>query len=89
MTDQPKHASRGSLFSAFVILDNRYRSEMTDEEETAAQEGSSENGVTSMDWLTPEGLQQMLSTPVAEAVKQSLEQCESAPVDYGESAGTS
>ena len=64
---------------------------MTDKEvEVVPPKGSlSADGATGMDWLTPEGLQQMIFTSVAEAVKQSLARHESAPVDPHASAGTS
>ena len=65
--------------------------EMTDKEmEAVPPKGSSSvDGATGMDWLTPEGLQEMIATSVAEAVKQSLARCESAPVDPHTPAGTS
>ena len=48
---------------------------------------SSADGATAMDWLTPEGLQDVIATSVAEAVKQSLARREPAPVDPHTSAG--
>ena len=64
---------------------------MTDKEvEAVPPKGSSSaDGATGMDWLTPEGLQEMIATSVAEAVKQSLARRESVPVDPHTSAGTS
>ena len=64
---------------------------MTDKEmETVPPKGSSSvDGATGMDWLTPKGLQEMIATSVAEAVKQSLARRESASVDPHTYAGTS
>ena len=64
--------------------------EMTDKEtEAVPPKGSSSvDGATGMDWLTPEGLQEMIATSVAKAVKQSLARHESAPVNPDASART-
>ena len=63
---------------------------MTDKEtEAVPPKGSSSvDGATGMDWLTPEGLEEMIATSVAKAVKQSLAWHELAPVDPDASAGT-
>ena len=65
--------------------------EMTDKEmEAVPPKGSSSaDGATGMDWLMPEGLQEMIPTSMAEAVKQSLAWRESTPVDPHTSAGMS
>ena len=86
---EDRSVSSFNLWQSVAIRGNLWK--MTDKEMEAVtpKRSSSADGATGMDWLTPEGLQEMIATSVAEAVKQSLARREPVPVDPHTSAGTS